>query len=105
VTLRRKGGLVLPVDVRVTFKGGAVQEFEWTREEQQTRNWWRLPLAPGDARIESVILDPERQWYFDADMSDNQWFDAPDRLAPRRWGERALSRSSWILQWFMSAGG
>ncbi|MEL6904004.1 MAG: hypothetical protein AAFP22_01275, partial [Planctomycetota bacterium] len=105
VTLRRKGGLVLPVDVRVTFKGGAVQEFEWTREEQQTRNWWRLPLAPGDARIESVILDPERQWYFDADMSDNQWFDAPDRLAPRRWGERALSRSSWILQWFMSVGG
>lgn len=105
VLLRRDGGLDLPVDVRVTFDDGEVLDFEWTREQQMARNWWRLPIPPGQAKITSVIIDPERLWFLDTDMSDNQWFGESDGLAGWRWGERAMTRSSTLLQWLMAVGG
>ena len=52
-----------------------------------------------------MILDPERRWYLDRDMSNNQWFASPDRLAPTHRGERSLTRTAHLLQWFMSVGG
>lgn len=105
VVLRRRGGLALPVKVRVTFEDGEMRDFEWSREEQLAKRWWRLPLGGGEVKIASVIIDPERLWFLDQDMSDNQWFGTPDRLAPARWGERALARSSAVLQWMMAIGG
>ncbi|MEM8713309.1 MAG: hypothetical protein AAGG01_20375, partial [Planctomycetota bacterium] len=105
VLLRRGGGLLLPVNVRVTFETGEQETFEWTREMQSEKRWWRLPLLPGERKIKSVVIDPDRLWYLDRDMSDNQWFAKPDRLAAKRWGERALTRASGLLHWFMSIGG
>ncbi len=105
VLLRRGGGLLLPVKVRVTFDTGEQENFEWTREMQGEKRWWRLPIIPSARKIESVIIDPDRLWFLDRNMSDNQWFAKPDRLAAQRWGERALTRASGLLQWFMSVGG
>ncbi len=105
VVLRARGGLELPVDVRVTYENGETAEFTWTREQQFERNWWRLPLVPGERKIAAVVIDPQRRWFLDADMSNNQWFGKPDKLAPARWGERALAHSSSVFQWFMSVGG
>ncbi|QDV05047.1 hypothetical protein Poly30_05420 [Planctomycetes bacterium Poly30] len=105
VVLRRGGGLILPVSVRVTFDSGEQETFEWTREMQGEKRWWRLPLIPSPRKIESVIIDPDRKWFMDRNMSDNQWFAEPDQLAAARWGERALTRASGLLQWFMSIGG
>ncbi len=105
VVLRRGGGLILPVTVRVHFATGEQETFEWTREMQGEKRWWRLPIIPSPRKIESVIIDPDRLWFMDRNMSDNQWFDKPDQLAAKRWGERALTRTSGLLQWFMSIGG
>ena len=105
VVVRRRGGLVLPVTIRVTLEDGASSDYAWTREMQMEKRWWRLPITPGPKKIASVVIDPERLWFLDRNMSNNQWFSKPDRLAPLRWGERAMTRSSNVLQWIMAAGG
>lgn len=105
VVLRRRGELLLPLEVLVTFEDGSTERFQWSREAQDARRWWRLPLPPGQKKIASVILDPERRWYLDRDMSNNQWFAEPDRLAPTHRGERSMTRTAHLLQWFMSVGG
>ncbi len=105
VVLRRRGGLALPVTIRVTFEDGETTDFDWTRERQLERRWWRLPLIPSEKKIASVIIDPDRYCFLDRNMSNNQWFAKPDRLAPLRHGERALSRTGSLLHWIMSVGG
>ena len=77
----------------------------WTRDAQLESTWWRLPLASREASIEAVILDPDRVYYLDADMSDNQWYAKPDRLAPMRWGERVWTRYAHLFQWASTLGG
>ena len=98
-------GSSLPVTIRVTFENAESQDFEWTREMQFESRWWRLPIPAGPEKVESVIIDPDRLWFLDRDMSNNQWFAEPDELAPLRWGERALTRSGNVLQWLMAVGG
>ena len=51
------------------------------------------------------MIDPERLWFLDMNMMDNQWFAENDTLASKRWGERASSRAVSLLQWFMAVGG
>ena len=105
VVVRRRGDLILPVTIRVTFEGGEVADHRWTREMQAEKAWWRLPLAPDGQKVSSVVIDPERLWFLDRNMSDNQWFAERDTLAPSRWGERAAARAVNVLQWFMAVGG
>ena len=105
VVLRRRGDLILPVKVQVAYEDGEKVTFEWTRELQGEKNWWRLPLAADTRKVTSVVIDPERLWFLDRDMSDNQWFAERDKLAPSRWGERAAARAASVLQWFMAVGG
>ncbi|MEZ6016036.1 MAG: M1 family metallopeptidase [Planctomycetota bacterium] len=105
VLVRRDGELRLPVTIRVVFDDKSQQDFVWTREEQALRTWWRLPISPGAPKISAVVIDPDRGWYLDTDMRNNQWFAKPDRLAPLRYGERALAGATHTLQWFMSIGG
>ena len=64
-----------------------------------------LPLLPGQEKVASVVIDPERLWFLDKNMSNNQWFMEKDELAGARWGERAAARASSMLQWFMAVGG
>ena len=104
VMLMREGELCLPVLVRVTFADDSEQDFVWTREEQQANRWKRLEF-PGTKRIVSAVIDPERDWYIDTDMSNNQWYNKSDEVAPLRWGERAFSGLSFALQFTMGIGG
>ena len=105
VLVKRDGELRLPVSIRVIFDDRTTQDFVWTREAQLLQTWWRLSLPPGAPKIAAVVIDPERRWYLDGDMRNNQWFAERDRLAPWRYGERALAGAAHTLQWFMSIGG
>lgn len=121
ILLRRKGELCLPLKWQVRIgpdpehaakaKGAAegpseVREFTWTREEQLARAWQRTRFElPRDRRVEAVVLDPERRYYFDRDMSDNQWYAERETVAPLRFAERALVQYQHLLHWFASVGG
>ena len=105
--MRRRGTLCLPLTIEVRFEDGSVQTFRWSREEQLAARstWWRLPLPDGPSEIERVLLDPERRYYLDGNMSDNQWYAETDEVVPARWGERAFTQYLHLLHWFSSLGG
>jgi len=108
VTIFRNGELRLPLLVRVTFADGSVEKFTWTREQQQTDGWVRREFT-GHNKVIAVELDPEidgeRNWYLDTDMSNNQWFDEVDEVAPLRWSERVFGRIVQNLHWHIGVGG
>ena len=111
VVIRRKGTVRLPLPIEVRLEpladGGDYEllEFEWTREMQGQSAWWRLPIEPGKRRIHSVVIDPERKYHIDEDLSNDRWFAKRDRLAPWRWTERSVTWHSRILQWLSRIAG
>jgi hypothetical protein len=104
ITLRRRGELCLPLPWRVTYEDGTTEDFVWSREAQLEQPWWRY-RAEGSRKIRSVVLDPERVYYFDEDMSDNQWYERGDVTAPVRWSERVLNQYGHLLHWYAGIGG
>ncbi|MDA1266747.1 MAG: M1 family metallopeptidase, partial [Planctomycetota bacterium] len=105
VVVRRHGTLCLPLTIEVTFEDATVVRFEWTREAQLEQTWLRLPLEQGVKKIKRVLIDPERFYYIDANMADNQWYDQRDEVTPVRWAERAWSQYTHLLHWYSTIGG
>jgi hypothetical protein len=104
VTLTRRGELRLPLAYELGFQDGTFERGTWSREDQAKARWIHLELQ-GKPKLVSVRLDPERACWLDANLSDNQWFDATDRLAPVRWSERVLNRWVNVLFWQSGIGG
>lgn len=107
VIVRRKGVLYLPLKLELTYEDGARRAFLWSVEDQRRTTWWK-PLAPGETsakKIVAAVLDPERVYYLDTDMSNNQWYDATEKVTPLRWSERVLAQYSQLLHWFGGLGG
>jgi hypothetical protein len=104
VTVVRHGGLRLPLVVELRFEDGAVERVTWTREEQASSAWLALARS-GPNKVVAALVDPERHYFLDRDMSNNQWFDALDEVAPWRWTERAFQRFASFLHWQAGIGG
>ncbi len=104
ITLRRKGELCLPMSWRVTYEDGASEDYPWSREAQLETPWKRIRLENGK-KIISVVLDPDRAYYFDGNMSDNQWYADGDEVAPLRWTERVLNQYGHLMHWYAGIGG
>ena len=104
IALRRVGGLSLPMPVRLTFEDGTTRDEMWTRDEQLATNWKRL-LFESESKLVGVQIDPDRRVFLDADLSNNAWYDASDKLAPWRWGERVLGQVQHHLHFLGGIGG
>jgi hypothetical protein len=104
VVLRKRGSLALPLSVRLRFEDGSEESAAWTREEQLVSSWKKIERV-GPQKLVSVVLDPDRRIFLDANMSDNQWFDAQDALAPWRWGERCVALYQRYFFWLAGLGG
>ena len=110
VTVRRHGTLRLPVKVRVALADGTVEDFEWSREDQAGATYREFTLR-GAQRVVSAVVDPrdpddpEAGYWLDSDLSNNEWYEAHDRVTPLRWGERVLASFQHGLTWFVGLGG
>jgi len=104
ITLHRKGELCLPLPWRVVYEDGTHEDYVWSRERQLEQSWMRV-RTENAKKIESVVLDPDRAYYFDTNMSDNQWFAEGDEVAPLRWTERVLNQYGHLLHWYAGIGG
>ena len=107
VVVRRKGVLLLPLKLAVVYEGGATETFMWTVDEQRHSTWWK-PLGSGrvlERKVVSAVLDPERVYYLDLDMSNNQWHEASSTATPLRWSERVWTQFSQLLHWIGGIGG
>ncbi len=104
VELRRDGQLRLPITLELTYEDGSSEELVWTREEQGERTWLRLERER-DVKLVSAVLDPDRSYYIDLDLSNNRWYEATDWLASWRWGERVLAQYQRCFHWIAGLGG
>ena len=121
ILVRRDGTLSIPLPIEWTFadESDADDEEEgeesepaeprrerriWTREEQLESNWLRIRFE-SDTKLKSVVLDPERVLYLDQDMSNNQWHQERDEVAPLRWAERVFTQYSHLYHWQADIGG
>jgi hypothetical protein len=104
ILLKREGELCLDLPVLVIFENGAQQEITWEREHQLAQSWLKIPFTSPD-RVKAVVLDPDRLYYFDTDMSDNQWYAEGDQVAPLRWTEKVLNQYGHLLHWYAGIGG
>ena len=105
VIVQRRGTLRLPLPIKVRFVDGTETIFTWTREAQEESTWWRLPLPPTSSKIEWVLLDPDRHYYLDTNMTDNQWYRETDSVRAFRWGERVFTQYTHLLHFFSTLGG
>ena len=104
VLIVRHGELRLPLEYELRFDDGTMERHVWSREDQAEGRWLELERF-GDRKLTAVLLDPDRSWYIDADMSNNSWFDEVDRIAPVRWSERVFNRYIHLLHWQAGLGG
>ncbi len=102
--LRRDGELRLPVTLRLTFEDGTTEDLVWSRDDQAETTWMRVERT-GDVKLASAIVDPAREYYLDADMSNNQWHDERETLTTWRWGERVLAQYQRYFHWIAGIGG
>ncbi len=105
--VRRKGDLLLPLKLALRYADGTGETFLWSREDQARTTWWK-PLEGREValkKLTSAVLDPDRVYDFDKNLSNNQWFDATDERTPLRWAERAFEEYAHLLHWFGGIGG
>ncbi len=104
ITLSRRGELCLPVTWRVVYEDDTHEDYVWSRAEQLERPWKKF-RAENKQKVKAVVLDPDRQYYFDRNMSDNQWYAEGDEVAPLRWAERVLNQYGHLNHWYAGIGG
>ncbi|WP_437513343.1 M1 family metallopeptidase [Sorangium sp. So ce1099] len=83
--VRRRGSLVLPVDVALHGEDGSVQRARWQARESVAR----IPYA-GASPLAAVAIDPDHRVLLDEDLANNARRAHRDLLAPA-----VLSRASF----------
>ena len=91
VDVRRWGGGIFPVEVRVTFEDGSVAEERWDGRAPWTRYRYTKPSAVG--RVE---VDPRHVLVLDVNYTNNSWTKRPNATAA------ALKWTSKWMVWLQS---
>jgi hypothetical protein len=95
VTVRRLGGVRLPVELRVDFAdGGSVRE-TWDGQYRWARFRYR-----GPQRVVAATVDPERRIAIDVDPGNNGWMEehGQARRAATKWTARFLFWFQHLLE-------
>lgn len=90
VKIVRVGDAVLPVEVVVTFKNGAIEKRQWDGQYR-----WVKYTFLNDSEISSVEIDPERKYLLDVNLANNSYTADLQRPVVAKW-------SSTLLFWFQN---
>jgi hypothetical protein len=85
VTVTRRGGTALPVEILLRFEGGRTYRAAWDGEAR----WTRLTVSQGPKLIEAVV-DPDEKILLDADRFNNGRRVEGDPRAAARWTSRTV---------------
>lgn len=85
VTVIRRGGVRMPVDVEIQLADGQIVEERWDGQER-----WRRFAFEG-ARVTAVSVDPRGIIALDVDRANNEW------IATRGTASRAATK--WAARW------
>jgi hypothetical protein len=91
VTVIRKGGVRLPVEVRIDFADGRTVTESWEGRDRWTRFHYT------GARVVRALVDPDVKIAIDVDRANNEWIrdTGPARRAATKWAARLLL---WVQQ-------
>jgi hypothetical protein len=87
VDVRRWGGGVFPVEVRVAFDDGSVAHERWDGRERWTRFRYRKASA-----VRTVEVDPRHVLVLDVNYSNNSWTSRP---------EASAAALKWSAKWMV----
>jgi hypothetical protein len=87
VTVRRLGGVRLPVELLVEFADGEKVEELWDGQYR-----WRRFVYARPARVVRAVVDPHRKLAIDLEPANNAWNEAPgaSTRAATKWGLRYM---------------
>ncbi|MBD3873607.1 MAG: M1 family metallopeptidase, partial [Acidobacteria bacterium] len=85
VELARLGDFIGPVEVELTWAGGASERRTWGGEERWVR--WNVE---GPQRLAQVVVDPDGVWALETRRADNYWRDEPVRADHPLWWVREV---------------
>lgn len=92
VILHRRGGIQLPVQVRIDFDDGSSVLEHWDGKSRTTEFSYR-----GAKRITCAVIDPDRHLVLDVDYNNNSMAATPQRRALRAY----FARSMTVFQHFI----
>jgi len=90
VFIRREGEVVLPVDVRITFKNGEVVNEKW----DGAYRWIKYEYIR-KSEVKQVEVDPGHKLALDVNFTNNSWTAEPDQSVVVKW-------SSTLLFWIQN---
>ena len=92
VMFRRPGGLILPVDVRITFEDGEVIDEKW-----DGKDLWKSYTFDRATPVMCAEIDPERLLVLDANFENNTLYRKKDIWAALRW---SVTWMHWLQHLF-----
>jgi len=86
VTVIRKGGVRMPVELRVEFEDGRVVNERWNGRDR----WYRFRYE--GAKVVRATIDPDHKIAIDVDPTNDEWLDdvRPAHRAAAKWAARYL---------------
>ena len=97
VRIRRRGEAIFPVEVRVRFKDGKVENRDWDGRYRWTEFKFKRP-----AEIESVEIDPQHKVLLDANFANNSRTNVPQTKPLVKWTENLVF---WVEQLLLGIAG
>ena len=91
--MRRRGDVVLPVPIEVTFRDGHVERLTWPGTER----WKQFTFTRGE--LDSVRLDPRGSLILDVDWLNNSRRLTPDRRPAASLASRWLFVVQQVVSW------
>jgi hypothetical protein len=96
IVVRRRGGIVLPQVIELTFEGGRKERVNWDGADR----WKRLTRTTKD-RLERVEVDPGHRIWLDVNWTNNSRRTTSDHRVAATWTARVLF---WVQQFVSLAG-
>jgi hypothetical protein len=91
VKIVREGDAVVPVDIVIKFKNGALEKRQWDGQYR----WVKYTFLK-DTEIASVEVDPERKYLLDVSFGNNSYIEEFQAPVVMKW-------SSTLMFWFQNA--
>ena len=92
VRLKREGEAIFPVDVKLTYSDGRVENKQWDGRDR----WIKYDFT-SKAKLARVEIDPDHKILLDGSLADNSWVEDSDFTPFARWSSNLLYWLQMVL--------
>lgn len=100
VLVRRLGGVKVPVDVLIEFRGGKKVLEKWDGQYR-----WKKFIYNTPVKIDRAVVDPEFMYVLDINRTNNSYSIKPNKTAPYKWAVNWMLWLQHAMELFTKLGG